>query len=395
MAVRIDNHGAERFFQGVADQLPLSQLSHLFLLHWPQHLPTPLTLMNNGAGESGFRGFGVAGRVSLARVMAKELQSTASLEVVCAGTPDSRDGHRILLHDHPTAHQPATRILAELPQGREAQDRLIHNALTALSHSGEEGAELLLFGTKDGGIVSAAKRWKPSNTRLSRGHLRLLAIPANATVIARKPRKTRPHAPVTQEQDGFFHYGYRDLSIATLPGVFSWRSIDPASHLLLETLEGNSALDTGTLLDWGCGAGVIGATLARRHPALQVTLSDDLFSAVCCARRTLESNGLVPSDAASRCTVIAEDGLGPLFSGQRFDTIVTNPPFHRGTRSDYETARRFLSHSRDYLSLHGHLHLVGNRFLDYGPLMRAAGLARVKSLAENERYAVWTGKRHR
>jgi 16S rRNA (guanine1207-N2)-methyltransferase len=61
------------------------------------------------------------------------------------------------------------------------------------------------------------------------------------------------------------------LKVISLPGVFSHGRLDRGSALLLEHLD---KLPSGHLLDFGCGAGVLGAAVKRRYPHNQVTLLD-------------------------------------------------------------------------------------------------------------------------
>ena len=73
-----------------------------------------------------------------------------------------------------------------------------------------------------------------------------------------------------------------------LPGVFSADGLDLGSQMLLASLPPMQ----GKLLDFGCGAGVIGSILAKRNPALTVNMVDINALALESSRRTLAVNGL-------------------------------------------------------------------------------------------------------
>jgi 16S rRNA (guanine1207-N2)-methyltransferase len=62
----------------------------------------------------------------------------------------------------------------------------------------------------------------------------------------------------------------------SLPGVFSHGRLDRGTELLLEHLD---KLPSGHLLDFGCGAGVLGAAVKRRYPHNPATLDVDAFAA--------------------------------------------------------------------------------------------------------------------
>ena len=79
------------------------------------------------------------------------------------------------------------------------------------------------------------------------------------------------------------------LKVVSLPGVFSHGRLDRGTELLLEHLD---KLPSGHLLDFGCGAGVLGAAVKRRYPHNSVTMLDvDAFAAAS-SRLTLAANGL-------------------------------------------------------------------------------------------------------
>src|SRR3989338_2108384 len=69
----------------------------------------------------------------------------------------------------------------------------------------------------------------------------------------------------------------RMLLFETKPGVFAQYGLDPGSILLLNTVP--FPLE-GTILDVGCGCGVIGLTAAAMSPAARVVLVDSDVRAV-------------------------------------------------------------------------------------------------------------------
>src|SRR5439155_85052 len=94
-----------------------------------------------------------------------------------------------------------------------------------------------------------------------------------------------------------------------------------------ETLERGSGgfrmlpdLQPRAILDFGCGYGVMGVVLARRFPAVMVTMVDIDVGAVQLARQNAELNGV---DARTR--VVLSDGLREL-PGERFDLAVIHFP---------------------------------------------------------------------
>lgn len=165
------------------------------------------------------------------------------------------------------------------------------------------------------------------------------------------------------------------LAIVSYPGVFSHGRLDAGSALLLDTLP--AAGLAGAVLDVGCGAGVLSAVLAQR--GARVTAVDVSAAAVAATQQTLQRNGL---DGAVRLSDLyaAVDGT--------FDVIVTNPPFHDGTRRTTDITRRLIAEAPARLRAQGELWLVANQGLPYGDWLREA-FAAVEVAAENRHFRVW------
>lgn len=83
-----------------------------------------------------------------------------------------------------------------------------------------------------------------------------------------------------------------------------------------------------TLLDVGTGSGAIALTLAAERPELKVTAADISRPALAIAFENRKKLGL-----AERVT-LEESNLFATFSGQRFDVIVSNPPYIREDAQD-------------------------------------------------------------
>jgi len=236
-----------------------------------------------------------------------------------------------------------------LPKSRDLAGYLF----TALA-AGLQGKPLYVVGEKRGGIEGAAKQLhafgKPGKLDSAR-HCQLWRVD-----IVDAP------APVALESLAqHYELALADgpLTVVSLPGVFSHGRLDRGTALLLDYLD---KLPTGHLLDFGCGAGVLGASLKRRYPDRQVSLLDvDAFAAAS-SRLTLAANGL---DG----TVIIGDGIdaAPL----DLDAILSNPPFHTGVHTDYRASETMLQKAAKHLKKGGELRIVANTFLRYQPLIEA------------------------
>lgn len=109
-------------------------------------------------------------------------------------------------------------------------------------------------------------------------------------------------------------------------GVFSPRSIDEGSRLLLDQIEINPG---DNCLDVGCGYGVLGMTLAKLAPQGRTLLVDKDFVAVDYARGNCARNGLANTE------VMLSNGFNQIPRDARFDLIVSNLPAKVGNEQHY------------------------------------------------------------
>ena len=127
-------------------------------------------------------------------------------------------------------------------------------------------------------------------------------------------------------------------------GLFSPRSVDNGSYLLIEHIDLKDGQDT---LDLGCGYGAMGLAIAKSCPGGIVHMVDTDFVAVDFARKNAELNGFANCKAY----------LSNAFSGVgrvRFDNIVANLPAKVGKELLYI----ILSDAKDHLKPGGQLVVV-------------------------------------
>jgi len=100
--------------------------------------------------------------------------------------------------------------------------------------------------------------------------------------------------------------------------LFSTFEIDDGTDLLLRSVEPADQAPR-QILDLGCGAGVIGISLARRFPEAHVTMADKDLLAVRYARHNAALNGV------ANVTVLGSVGLSDVPPGP-YDLIFSNIP---------------------------------------------------------------------
>ncbi|NBI42537.1 16S rRNA (guanine(1207)-N(2))-methyltransferase RsmC [[Haemophilus] felis] len=145
----------------------------------------------------------------------------------------------------------------------------------------------------------------------------------------------------------------KDLHVYALPGVFSASELDAGTLLLLSTL---TQPIQGKVLDIGCGAGVIGSYIKKSYPQIELTMSDIHAMALTSAKRTLTENQLTGNVVASNVFSHIDD---------KFDLIISNPPFHDGIDTTYQVVNQLISQAKWHLKQGGELRIVANAFLPY------------------------------
>lgn len=257
-----------------------------------------------------------------------------------------------------------------LPKSRELAAYLLNALASRLA-----GRELYLVGEKRGGIEGAAKQLqafgKPRKLDSAR-HCQLWQVTVDNAPQA-KPLESLAERFELELADG-------PLKIVSLPGVFSHGRLDRGTALLLEHLDG---LPVGHVLDFGCGAGVIGSIIKRRYPDSQVTLLDVDAFAVASSRLTLAANGL-------QGEVISGDGIDA--APRDLQVILSNPPFHTGVHTNYQASENLLKKSAEHLRSGGELRLVANTFLRYQPFIQEA-LGNCRTLTEAGGFRIYQAKR--
>ena len=243
-------------------------------------------------------------------------------------------------------------VLCHLPRGRAVQEELIRGAAWVL----RGGGRLYVVAHKQAGVKGAIAYARGLFGRCSVIRQRK----GFHVAVAVKP----DHLMVSQPEDGYIRrpvvLGGREIALVGKPGVFAWDRLDEGTAALV------SAMQIGPddrVLDLGCGTGLAGLAAAQCAVSGLVTLVDGDVRAVESARRTLMANEapnfeVMPSDCASAVW------------GQRFDVVITNPPFHQGVGVDFDVAHQFVAGASRVLRHGGRLFLVANVHLRYSDAIR-------------------------
>lgn len=270
--------------------------------------------------------------------------------------------------------RPVDGVLIFLQKSRPLMDFWLEMVLSFLP----EGSPVWLVGENDEGIKSWKKRLKDRF-----GLVKSVDNARHCVLLeASEPLYKPDHFTIVQWVENFsVNAAAIDLSISSLPGVFSHGRLDRGTQVLLETLD---HVPSGKVLDFGCGTGVISAFIHASGGDHDFTLVDCDALALFSSRSTMSALG------CQTFTVVASDGLSEVIGP--FDLIISNPPFHQGVKTYYQVTEQFLEQSRKMLRPGGELRIVANSFLRYPPIIQKA-FGHCETLLSKDGFSVYRAKR--
>jgi 16S rRNA (guanine1207-N2)-methyltransferase len=263
-------------------------------------------------------------------------------------------------------------VLIYLPKSKGELDLVLAYVAPMLA----KGGDLFLVGEKKGGIASAAKKLESYGVNFSKldsaKHCQLWQVTLDRDVEEFNLERWINQVPIIFNQ--------REIMVASMPGVFSFSELDAGTALLMQHLPENLG---GRILDFGCGCGVLGVYSKMLNPEIQLEMVDINLLALVCAEKTVALNSM-------QAKVYPSDGWSQV-SG-RVNGIVTNPPFHRGLSTEYETTEHFIHKAKDKMAKYAPFLLVANSFLKYAAIIEKT-FGRCDVLAETSKFRIYKSQR--
>ncbi len=258
-------------------------------------------------------------------------------------------------------------VTVRLPKAREAFEMALHAVAARL----DVGGRVLVYGGNDEGIRSAA-------AKMDRVFAQVADVAARRKCRVIEARDPRPGSRGALED-------WRQAvdpppgraAWCSWPGLFARGGVDSGTARLLEALPPPPR--GARVLDYGCGPGVIAATLLDADPALQV----DALDADALALEAIRHN-------EPRARRLLGDAWRGVPEG-RYDRIVSNPPYHRGKGEDFAALAALVDGAPDRLVSGGELWMVLPRQLNLQGRLDRFTSAEVA--AEDSRYRVWRAVR--
>jgi 16S rRNA (guanine1207-N2)-methyltransferase len=270
-------------------------------------------------------------------------------------------------------------IYIQLPKGRQLARRWLMQAYYGLAEDGS----LYLAGANGAGIQSVIK-----DAQVLFGNGRVLAYKKGNRVAQFIKRPENIPEIEWAHSPGIYPGSWVEFTtmlcnhnfiIRSLPGVFSYDKLDEGTKMLVEAAE---AAGAANVLDMGCGYGVIGLVASAQGAGTVHMVDNDLLAIAACVE-TLSVNGV------TKAQVFAGDLLAPVLFN-KYDLILSNPPFHAGQAVNYQIASAMIGQSFQALAPSGKLVIVANRFIRYDQLIESV-FGNVSTLAESGKFHVLCG----
>lgn len=242
-------------------------------------------------------------------------------------------------------------VVIFVPKSKELLNYILHVVVSHL----KLGQNVFLVGEKKGGVERAAKQLQPYGKTLkldSARHCQFWQMKIEKTEQLKPLEHWLKSYTVQIDQD--------QLKVCALPGVFSQDHLDVGTAVLVPYL---SQVKSGKIADFGCGAGIISAYLAKLNQNQQIFALDVDAFALRSTELTFQKNNLDLNQLTLQPVTGFRDAPKDL------DAIVSNPPFHQGIHTNYDASEELCQLASVHLKNSGELWIVANRFLNYPPLI--------------------------
>jgi 16S rRNA (guanine1207-N2)-methyltransferase/23S rRNA (guanine1835-N2)-methyltransferase len=177
------------------------------------------------------------------------------------------------------------------------------------------------------------------------------------------------------------------FEISNLANVFARQQLDIGARFVLEHLSKLPNLKNKTVIDLGCGNGVLGLHILNQNKQTKVVFVDESYMAVASAKHNVLAN---LSEKESQSEFLVNNCLDDFTTKSKFtevDVVLCNPPFHQQNTITDHIAWQMFKDAKSVLQNGGQLFVVGNRHLDYpNKLKKLFGNA--TTVATNQKFSI-------
>lgn len=159
-----------------------------------------------------------------------------------------------------------------------------------------------------------------------------------------------------------YELGYKlddvEIEIINHAGVFSRDKLDIGARLFVENLPVDERYKT--IVDLGCGNGVLGLMAAIKNPSAKIIFTDESYMAI----ESSISNFTNAFGETREAEFLQTDCLMGV-ADDSVSLVLCNPPFHQNNAINDDVAWQMFTESKAVLEDKGELWVIGNRHLAY------------------------------
>lgn len=199
----------------------------------------------------------------------------------------------------------------------------------------------------------------PATCSLAHKRARLIRVTAERQTVYQPMPMASCIIPASLTHNG------QDLELMSVAGTFAHGKLDQGARAMLEVLE--LTRQPESILDYGCGNGILGIIAGLQCPDARTTFVDDSAAAIVSTQTNIERH--FNASQLKQSQLLEQDSLENIASDS-VDVVLNNPPFHdAGARSSYIAHGMFKDALR-VLKPGGEIWVVGNRHLQYERVLR-------------------------
>jgi 23S rRNA (guanine1835-N2)-methyltransferase len=148
------------------------------------------------------------------------------------------------------------------------------------------------------------------------------------------------------------------INVSNHAAVFSQEKLDIGARFFVENLPVDDRYKT--IVDLGCGNGVLGLMAALKNPQSRIIFTDESYMAV-----ESSINNFVSVFGETRDAEFLQTDCLQGVEDESVSLILCNPPFHQNNAISDNVAWQMFSESKAALENKGELWVIGNRHLAY------------------------------
>ncbi|WP_411994756.1 methyltransferase [Agarivorans sp. DSG3-1] len=162
--------------------------------------------------------------------------------------------------------------------------------------------------------------------------------------------------------------------------VFCFGKFDIGTRFLLEHFPQD---EFESVIDLGCGNGLLGLHALSLYPNARVSFCDESAMALASAKNNVALNH---PEHLTRCSFNHDNALQHQ-ADESADLVLCNPPFHQQNTISSHIAQQMFKDAKRCLRAGGKLIVVANRHLGYHPLLKSY-FGGYKLLASNNKFVI-------